>query len=255
MSHTVYRHPVRCTPLRKQSFVKRAASGRRSAFTLVELLVVIAIIGLLVALLLPAIQAARRAGRTAQCLNNLHQIGLGLANFNSTYAGQFPLTYHAGFTSSWIVTMAPFMETTDVVRLCPEDPMGLSRVVPNAAKLRGTSYVMNEYVCDTTVDGYYVTNINQLKSTHDLVVFFEGADAGRSVTDDHVHTSTWYAPTDISSGTVLDTMLSEINPSQHVDFANYLYADGHVESVSFATFNTWVQQDIAGGTNFARPQK
>jgi prepilin-type N-terminal cleavage/methylation domain-containing protein len=84
-------------------------SAKRKGFTLVELLVVIAIIGVLVALLLPAVQSAREAARRGQCTNNLRQIGVAIHNYESTWKTMPPGNYHGVF-GSWILHLLPQME-------------------------------------------------------------------------------------------------------------------------------------------------
>jgi prepilin-type N-terminal cleavage/methylation domain-containing protein/prepilin-type processing-associated H-X9-DG protein len=96
----------------------RNLRSKRSAFTLVELLVVIAIIGILVGLLLPAVQAAREAARRMQCSNNLKQLGLALHNYESAFK-VFPpsrIDYSSPqiFQQSWRSMILPYIEQTNV---------------------------------------------------------------------------------------------------------------------------------------------
>jgi prepilin-type N-terminal cleavage/methylation domain-containing protein len=95
-------------------------------FTLVELLVVIAIIGVLVALLLPAVQAAREAARRTQCTNNLKQLGLAAHNYHDVYSAFPPgvsrytrsasagVPGYASLDQSWATRLLPFLEQTTI---------------------------------------------------------------------------------------------------------------------------------------------
>src|SRR6476619_2503276 len=92
-------------------------SGTKRGFTLVELLVVIAIIGALIALLLPAVQAARESARRTGCLNNLKQLGVGLLNYENAHK-KFPAGASGApkddgqwrWGTSWCIAILPYIE-------------------------------------------------------------------------------------------------------------------------------------------------
>ena len=242
----------------------------RRGFTLVELLVVIAIIGVLIGLLLPAVQAARGSSRRLKCANNMRQIGYGLHQYANTHKGRFPLlAYHNTVVSSkteeeksWIASLAAYMENTDAVRLCPDDLMRLEDIEETA-----TSYAMNGYLrepeyLDTSglppplakqirsrSEGL-VADLYDLRQTHTTIVMFEGMAASLKFDYDHVHSYTWFSEENLNNDRVIQVVTSEVAIDRHTgELANYLYADGHVASIPAETIRQWCDE----GFNFAIP--
>ncbi len=130
----------------------------RAAFTLVELLVVIAILGLLVALLLPAVQAARESGRKAQCLSNLRQFGLALHNYHDSHKllpkggpGVASLTLpgiKAQACLSWGAALLPWLEQQPLY-----DRINQNEPYLHADNLPAGQALLSIFLCPTSATG------------------------------------------------------------------------------------------------------
>lgn len=131
---------------------------KRGAFTLVELLVVIAIIAILVGLLLPAVQAAREAGRRSQCQNNLHQLGLAVLNYESSLKvfprGCFDDGVSHNESWGWGAYILPFMEYSALYKDLGVDTRKLTAVFATATGPTLLQTKITAFRCpsDTTPD-------------------------------------------------------------------------------------------------------
>lgn len=96
---------------------------RPTAFTLLELLVVIGVVGLLMALVIPAVFQARRRAQGAECLNNLRQLALGFRLYADAHRGRFPDDQ----AKPWFLQIAPDAELPEEILRCPGDPTGATR--------------------------------------------------------------------------------------------------------------------------------
>ena len=140
-------------------------TGKKNGFTLVELLVVIAIIGILVGMLLPAVQNVREAARRAHCLNNLRQIGLATINYHDSLNGFPParlsdprriLFNRYEGASSWFVRILPFTEQNHLFRewdflIDYEKQNDIARMTPVSAFLCTSRHSVDDAIAPDTL--------------------------------------------------------------------------------------------------------
>ena len=242
---------------------------RRHAFTLIELLVVIAIIGVLIALLLPAVQKVRESANAVMCKNNLKQIGLALTMYvdnNGVFPPDSDLLLPDDIRN-WVYLIKPYVENVGTTFICPVDPKGYDRLhVDPLNRFQGTSYVLNNYLNpnpDDPRDPDVARNFQQMAATSRMITVFTGSDQrGPGAREDHAHCRSWfgthpspYTWTQIVAGVQPDRFAGvrgdiDKDPLHHTSgYANYLYADGHVEAIQASQIKEWADT----GFNFAKP--
>jgi prepilin-type N-terminal cleavage/methylation domain-containing protein len=143
---------IDCKPIQADNLAIRRPLRGRAAFTLVELLVVIAIIGVLLALLIPAVQAARESSRRAMCANNLRQIGVGLHNYEAAKkrwpAGKKwsgPTNDPNSFAMAWCSFLLEYIEQDAL-----HDAMNFKKPFTDPVNLPVTTKIIPTYLCPST---------------------------------------------------------------------------------------------------------
>lgn len=210
-------------------------------FTLVELLTVVGVVAILVCLTVPVISSGAMAANRARCASNLRQIGQAILLYAGDHDGVLPVTSHSTGDSrlkingkwlssieySWIYLLADYLDNVDEVRVCPADERSRQRQI---LQMNATSYLLNDTVFDSEVYGRFQ---NLPHPSRLMLAFISNRPVSR--TWDHAHCANWTTWPALTTDVAVDRhRTGERIGSRLKGSANYLFADGHVQTMEAA---------------------
>ncbi len=223
----------------------RIPARRFQAFTMVELLVAIAVVAVLSGLVLGGLQSALLRAKQASSASNLRQIGAAISLYAGENSGRLPQTSHNGGSTSWIYSLAAYLENVDKVRICPADPFGQKRLAT-----KGTSYTLNSIVFNPSydADGNVVTRFDRLplipKPSQTLLAGVV-SDQKFGIGADHTHSEEWRNWVSVLVDITPDRFRSGREVGDRTKGrSNYLYADGHVETMEAAKLKSLIESGV-----------
>lgn len=210
---------------------KRPEPASKTAFTLVELLVVLAIIGVLATLGLSVATAAMQKSKATKCLSSLRQISVAVRVYVGDHDGRLPDTGHAraedGTSLSWLNTLGTYL-----------GPKFIGRCPANTTSQMAVTYGWNDLLTETNGDGIPASRCQAQSAT--LAV----GEISDTYNSEHFH----FAGS--RSGVTFNQFKSAVGVERHVGAANYLFVDGHVESLAPSEVKTRL---AAADSHFLQP--